>query len=236
MEGFGPARSFGPQVAPDYDAVSVRSDEDDTVEFLHLRAGAGTALEFAIGTARIALPLARRGTPVDGIELSPAMVEQLRAKPGGHDLRVRIGGHVPVASGPHLRPRVLVYNTIGNLLTQDEQVRSFENTAARLAPNGVFALECRVPTAPSQAAHQFDAEHVGSTEWSWICAATTQSPRFSTSSTSVSTPMGSPCRRSVCAWPVPRSSIFWRGSRDSASSNASVAGTVSRSRLTAGDT
>ncbi|MCW2887414.1 MAG: Methyltransferase type 11 [Streptosporangiaceae bacterium] len=162
MEGFDPARSFGPQVAPGYDAVSVRGDEDDTVEFLHSRTGAGTALEFAIGTGRIALPLARRGTPVDGIELSPTMVEQLRAKPGGHDLRVGIGDMSRLRLDRTYALVYLVYNTIGNLLTQDEQVRCFENAAAHLTPNGVFVLECRVPTAQSRAAHQFvDAEYVG---------------------------------------------------------------------------
>jgi SAM-dependent methyltransferase len=161
MEGFDPARSFGPQVARGYDVASVRGDEDDTVEFLHSRAGAGTALEFAIGTGRIALPLARHGTPVDGIELSPAMVEQLRAKPGGQELRVGIGDMSRLRLDRTYGLVYLVYNTIGNLLTQDEQVRCFEDAAAHLAPNGVFVLECRVPAAPTRPAHQYvDAEHV----------------------------------------------------------------------------
>ena len=161
MEGFDPALSFGPQVALDYDVESVRGDEDATAEFLHSRARDGTALEFAIGTGRIALPLARRGTPVDGIELSPAMVEQLRAKPGGHELRVRIGDMSRLRLDRAYGLVYLVFNTIGNLLTQDEQVRCFENAAAHLAANGVFVLECRVPTAPSRPAHQYvDAEQV----------------------------------------------------------------------------
>lgn len=161
MEGFDPARSFGPQVALDYDVESVRGDEDDTVEFLHSRARGGTALEFAIGTGRIALPLARRGTPVDGIEQSPAMAAQLRAKPGGQELRVDIGDMSRLRLDRSYALVYLVFNTIGNLLTQDGQVRCFENAAAHLAPDGVFVLECRVPAAPSRPAHQFvDAEHL----------------------------------------------------------------------------
>ena len=162
MEGFDPARSFGPQVARDYDAESVRGDEDDTVEFLHSRAGGGAALELAIGTGRIALPLARHGTPVDGIEQSPAMAERLRAKPGGHELRVDIGDMSRLRLDRAYALVYLVFNTIGNLLTQDGQLRCFENAAAHLAPNGVFVLECRVPTAPSRPARQYvDAEHIG---------------------------------------------------------------------------
>jgi hypothetical protein len=89
------------------------------------------------------------------------MAEQLRAKPGGHELRVGIGDMSRLRLDRAYGLVYLVYNTIGNLLTQDEQVRCFENAAAHLAPNGVFVLECRVPTAPTRAAHQYvDAEHV----------------------------------------------------------------------------
>lgn len=162
MEGFDPARSFGPQVASTYDADSVRGDEEDTVEFLHARAGTGSALELAVGTGRIALPLIRRGTPVDGIELSPAMVDQLRAKPGGQEVQVAVGDMSQLRLDRTYALVYLVFNTIGNLLSQDEQVRCFENAAAHLAPNGVFVLECRVPTATSRASHQFvDVGHVG---------------------------------------------------------------------------
>ena len=162
MEGFDPAQSFGPQVAPGYDALSDRGDEDDTVEFLHTRAGSGPALEFAIGTGRIALPLLRRGTEVDGIELSAAMVEQLRTKPDGHTPRVSIGDMSEVRMDRTYSLVYLVFNTIGNLLTQDAQVRCFQNAAAHLAPDGVFVLECRVPSAPSQPSRQFvDVGHVG---------------------------------------------------------------------------
>ncbi len=162
MEGFDPARSFGPQVAPGYDAGSVRGDEDDTVEFLHARTGAGPALEFAIGTGRIGLPLLHRGTTVDGIELSSAMVEQLRAKPGGDVPRVVIGDMSRIRMDRTYALVYLVFNTIGNLLTQDDQVRCFENAAAHLAPDGVFVLECRVPTAPSRPDRQFvDVDQLG---------------------------------------------------------------------------
>jgi SAM-dependent methyltransferase len=162
MEGLDPRRCFGPQAAPQYDARSVQGDEEETAAFLHARARGGPALEFAIGTGRIALPLARRGTRVDGIDLSEAMVGQLRAKPGGTDLDVRIGDMSTLRLRRSYALVYLVFNTIGNLLTQDEQVRCFQNAAAHLAPAGEFVLECRVPDAPARPGHpEVGAEHVG---------------------------------------------------------------------------
>ncbi len=126
-----------------------RGDEDETVAFLARQAGGRDALEFAVGTGRIALPLTRAGVRVDGIELSQDMVDRMREKPGGNAIEVIIGDMSRVTAGHRYGLVYLVYNTIGNLLTQDEQVICFQNAARHLDPGGVFVLECRVPTAPS---------------------------------------------------------------------------------------
>lgn len=144
VEGFDPFASFGPDVAERYDE-DLRGDEPETVDFLAALAGDGPVLEFAIGTGRIALPLAERGLRVDGIEQSAAMVERMRAKPGGPDLQVTIGDMSTVEL-PGRYPLVyLVFNTIHNLLTQDGQVRCFENAARHLTDDGVFVVETGVP-------------------------------------------------------------------------------------------
>lgn len=146
MKGFDPATSFGPDVAARYDD-SLRGDEAETVDFLAEIAGAGLALEFAIGTGRIALPLAARGVRVDGIELSADMIEQLRAKPGGDAVDVT-PGDMTTTTLPDRYPVVyLVFNTIFNLLTQDDQVRCFENAARHLTDDGAFVIEAGVPEA-----------------------------------------------------------------------------------------
>ncbi len=119
-------------------------------------------LEFAVGTGRIALPLAATGVTVDGIEMSPHMVERMREKPGGDAITVTTGDMSRVRTGRTYGLVYLVYNTIGNLLTQDDQVRCFENAARHLSDDGVFVLECQVPTAPSRPGHQFvDPEIIG---------------------------------------------------------------------------
>lgn len=162
MEGFDPATSFGYSVSKRYDAVDTRGDEEQTVAFLARIAGQRDALEFAVGTGRIAVPLTRAGVRVDGIEMSQHMVDRMREKPNGHAVEVTIGDMSRVSTGRTYGLVYLVYNTIGNLLTQDDQVRCFENAARHLAEDGVFVLECRVPSAPSRPGHQFvDAEHVG---------------------------------------------------------------------------
>jgi len=162
MEGFDPATSFGEEVSRRYDD-DARGDEEETVAFLAKLAGGGDALELAAGTGRIALPLAAAvGGRVDGIELSRNMVDRLREKPGGDDLDVVIGDMSTVSTGRTYGLVYLVFNTIGNLITQDDQVRCFENAARHLTDDGVFVLECRVPTAAARPGHQFvDAEHVG---------------------------------------------------------------------------
>ena len=122
-----------------------RGDEPETVEFLAELAGDGPVLEFAIGTGRIALPLTERELRVDGIEQSSAMVDRLRGKPGGAELAVTLGDMSTVALPDRYSLVYLIFNTIHNLLTQDGQVRCFENAARHLSDDGVFVLETGVP-------------------------------------------------------------------------------------------
>ncbi|MGI9604225.1 MAG: class I SAM-dependent DNA methyltransferase [Acidimicrobiales bacterium] len=163
MDDYEPGRSFDADAAPGYDARHVRGDETDTVAFLAELAAGRPALELAIGTGRIALPLAARGVSVDGIDLSPAMVEQLRAKPGGDQLTVIIGNFADVAVDGTYGLVYLVFNTLYNLLSQDEQVRCFENVASHLADDGVFVVEGMVPShlMPLRHNQYVDAEAVG---------------------------------------------------------------------------
>src|SRR3954451_23313837 len=119
---------------------------DPVVELLERLAGEGRALEFAIGTGRIALPLAARGVPVAGIDNSEAMVARLRAKPGGRDIDVAIGDFSTTRVGGEFSVVYLVFNTIFNLVTQDAQVACFGNAAAHLVRGGRFVVETGVPT------------------------------------------------------------------------------------------
>jgi SAM-dependent methyltransferase len=146
VKGFDPASSFGPQVAATYDD-SIRGDEEAAVKFLADLAQGRHALEFAIGTGRIALPLAATGIQVDGIEISAPMVERLRAKPGGDQINVTVGDMSRAATGQHYGLVYLVFNTLFNLLTADDQIRCFENAARHLATGGCFVVETAVPHA-----------------------------------------------------------------------------------------
>ena len=165
MDGFDPATSFGPGVAARYDEQP-RGDEAAAAAFLARLVGEGRALEFAIGTGRIALPLAALGVAVDGVELSADMVARLRAKPGGNSLVVVVGDMTSVAVPGRYRLVYLVYNTIFNLLTADDQIRCFENAARHLADDGVFAVETAVPQAwlVSGGPDYVHAEHLGLNE------------------------------------------------------------------------
>lgn len=162
MDGFDPATSFGAEVAARYDDEP-RGDEADAVRFLSGLAAGGPACEFAIGTGRIALPLAATGVRVDGIELSPDMLAVLRAKPGGSDIAVAPGDMSTAdAPGEPYRLLYLVFNTIGNLLTQDDQVRCFENAARHLTDGGVFVVETGTGWGWLKGRRDFvDAEEVG---------------------------------------------------------------------------
>jgi SAM-dependent methyltransferase len=144
-----PENHFDEPVAERYDASSPEMFEaavvDQTVSFLAGLAGDGAALELGIGTGRIAVPLRQRGVPVHGIDLSPAMVARLRAKPGAADIGVTIGDFATARAPGTFQVAYLVYNTIQNLTTQDEQVACFRNAAAHLAPGGCFVIETGVP-------------------------------------------------------------------------------------------
>ena len=145
MEKYKPVMSFDEDVAEVYDDVAQRGDEMATVAFLEQLARGGPVLELAIGTGRIALPLTARGIRVDGIDFSSAMVAKLRAKPGGAQIAVTMGDFADVAVPGAYRLIYVVFNTLFNLLTQDEQVRCFENVAAHLTDDGAFVVEGAVP-------------------------------------------------------------------------------------------
>ena len=147
MKNYKPEMSFGEDVADTYDDLAQRGDELETVAFLEELANGGPALELAIGTGRIALPLAARGIRVDGIDISPAMVAKLRAKPGGDKITVTIGDFADVGVEGTYRLIYVVFNTLFNLLTQDDQVRCFENVAGHLTDDGSFLVEAMVPNS-----------------------------------------------------------------------------------------
>lgn len=160
MRDFDPMASFGPDVAARYDDV-LRGDEPETIALLQELAGAGPVLELAIGTGRIGLPLAATGIRVDGVEQSSAMIERLRAKPGGDAVRVEQGDMTDVDMGQHYRLVLVVFNTVYNLLTQDDQVRLFENAARHLDEDGVFLVEAAMPGPQYRLEPQYvDAERV----------------------------------------------------------------------------
>lgn len=144
MKDFDPMKSFGQETAAGYDEHP-RGDEAETVACLEQLARGGPALELAIGTGRIALPLAARGVRVDGIEQSAAMIARLRAKPGGAGIAVTMGDMADVPVTGTYRLVFLIYNTLFNLLTQDDQVRCFSNVARHLADDGAFLVEAVVP-------------------------------------------------------------------------------------------
>jgi SAM-dependent methyltransferase len=140
---------FGEAIAARYDASEAQMFEsrvvDATVGFLAGLAGGGRALELGIGTGRIALPLAASGVPVEGIDMSRAMVARLRAKPGGDAIRVTIGDFATTRVPGEFSLVYLVFNTIMNLTTMDAQLECFGNAAAHLAPGGCFVIETMVP-------------------------------------------------------------------------------------------
>jgi SAM-dependent methyltransferase len=145
MENYEPAMSFGEDAAEIYDDEP-RGDEAEAVAFLEQLAAGGPALELAIGTGRIALPLTARGIRVDGIDFSDAMVAKLRAKPGGDQISVTMGDFADVPVSDSYRLIYVVYNTLFNLLTQEDEVRCFENVAAHLTEDGSFVVEASSPS------------------------------------------------------------------------------------------
>jgi hypothetical protein len=144
-----PEDHFGEHVAARFDERYAHKAEpavvDPIVDFLAARAGDGAALEFGVGTGRIALPLAERGVRVHGIDLSEAMAARLRAKAGAEQVGVTIGDFATATVEGTFSLVYLVANTIMNLTTQDEQVACFRNAAAHLQPGGCFVVEVLVP-------------------------------------------------------------------------------------------
>jgi SAM-dependent methyltransferase len=140
---------FGERVAARYDETSAEQFAPavlaPTVELLAELAAGGPALEFGIGTGRVALPLAARGVPVTGIELSRAMAARLREKRGAERIEVTIGDFATTRVEGTFRLVYLVFNTIGNLTRQEAQVACFGNAAAHLEPGGRFVVEVGVP-------------------------------------------------------------------------------------------
>jgi SAM-dependent methyltransferase len=143
-----PEDYFGEDVAARYDDDAEIFDPgvvDPIVDFLADLAGDGAALELGIGTGRIALPLARRGIRVHGIDLSEAMVARLREKPGSEDIGVTIGDFATTTVEGTFSLAYLVFNTINNLTTQEEQAACFQNVSAHLESRGCFVIEVVVP-------------------------------------------------------------------------------------------
>jgi SAM-dependent methyltransferase len=144
-----PEDHFGERVAARYDESAADmfapAVVDPVVDFLADLAGEGAALELGVGTGRIALPLAGRGVRVHGIDLSEAMLARLRAKPGAERVGVTVGDFATTTVQGHFSVAYLVFNTIENLTTQDEQVACFQNVAAHLEPGGCFVVEVGVP-------------------------------------------------------------------------------------------
>ena len=160
---------FGEEIASRYDDELGRWGDpervDATARFLADLAGSGAALELAIGTGRIALPLAARGVHVHGIDLSEAMVARLRAKPGGDRIPVAIGDFATTRVDGLFSLVYLVFNTIMNLTTQDEQIACFENAAAHLSPGGCFVVEVGVSSGGNLEVFDLSDTHVGVDEW-----------------------------------------------------------------------
>ena len=170
-----PKDYFDERIAKGYEAKWPELFEpaviDPAVNFLADLAGSGPALELGIGTGRIALPLSRRGIRVHGIELSPAMVAELQAKPGADKIAVTIGDFATTRVDGSFKVAYLVRNTITNLTTQDAQVDCFRNVAAHLEPGACFVIEVYVPDLqrlpPGESIHAFTVTptHLGFDEY-----------------------------------------------------------------------
>jgi SAM-dependent methyltransferase len=144
MSGYDEA-TYGDAIAEIYDAWYASLDAEAAVALLAELAGPGPALELGIGSGRVALPLVRRGIEVHGIEASEAMVAKLRAKPDGDGIPVTIGDFADVPMEGEYSLVYIPFNTLFCLLTQEDQLRCFQNVAAVLAADGVFVVEAFVP-------------------------------------------------------------------------------------------
>jgi SAM-dependent methyltransferase len=162
---------WGREIAAAYDTTSAAMFAPEvvgpTVDRLAELAGAGPALEFAVGTGRVALPLSARGVEVQGIELSPHMTEQMRAKAGADAVPVTVGDMTSTRVADTFSLVYLLWNAITNVTMQEEQAAVFANAAAHLGPGGAFVVEVQVPqvrrVAPGERARVFHLEpgHIG---------------------------------------------------------------------------
>jgi len=170
-----PEVRFNEQIAARYDEDSAHMFGPElierTVDFLAERAGGGAALELAIGTGRVALPLKARGVPVHGIDVSQPMLDRLAEKPGAEGIGITCGDIATTRVEGAFRLAYLVFNTITNLTTQDEQVACFQNAAAHLEPGGRFVIEVyvpelrRVPPGERVRPYDFSPSHLGFDEF-----------------------------------------------------------------------
>ena len=164
------AKFFGEREASVYDEYEGEMFDPavvtPVVDTLVELSGGGAALEMGIGTGRIALPLAERGVHVQGIDASPAMVARLRAKPGNERINVAIGDFSTTRVDGRFTLVYLIFNTLWNLKTQDEQVACFQNSAAHLVSGGHFLIELGVPSlqrlSPGQSVV---VDHVDARSW-----------------------------------------------------------------------
>jgi SAM-dependent methyltransferase len=170
-----PANLFDQRIAQNYETrwpeVVVPAVVEPIVDFLADQAGDGPVLELAVGTGRIALPLRQRGISVSGIDLSPDMIAELRAKPGAEDIVVTVGDMATTRLAGTFTLAYLVANSLANLTTQDAQVMCFENAAQHLEPGGRFVIELYIPELrrlpPGETVHPFalTPTHLGFEEY-----------------------------------------------------------------------
>lgn len=145
MKGYGPT-TFGDLNAEAYDALHDPGTTEESVELIAELAGDGAILELAIGTGRMALPLAQRGLNISGFDASPDMLAKLAAKPGGAAIPAWIAEMASFELGQRFDFAFLVFNTLYNLTTQEAQVQCFQRVAAHLNPGGRFLVEAFMPT------------------------------------------------------------------------------------------
>ena len=155
---------FAGRVAESYDESTAGMPVEPVVDFLEPLASGG-ALELAIGTGRIALPLAQRGVRVAGIDLSADMVAQLRKKPGGDEISVGIGDYATTRVEGTFSLAYIVFNSINNSTTQEGQAATFANAAAHLEPGGCFVVEVGVPPCEPLSVFDLSDTHVGIDEF-----------------------------------------------------------------------
>ncbi|MEU3660018.1 class I SAM-dependent methyltransferase [Streptomyces sp. NPDC032940] len=154
MKPFDSADSWDRLDTYDTTEWAVGDDEEEASAFLAKAAQGGPALELGVGTGRVALPLARHGVPVTAVESSPKMIEQLRAKPGGDELRIVEADFTDVPVEGEFSLVYCVFNTFFLLLSQEAQVRCFQHVTARLRPGGAFVLQTFVLTAEHYGSEQ----------------------------------------------------------------------------------